>query len=168
MNNHNSKGLKKSNRPMGRFRPKGQALAVWWPTGVARLKGRDGPWPATTRCGARQAHSHCSHGPRSGAADDDWPVLTTGLGWRRKLKGALGREPGKVSSRGDHPSGMPAARAELGRAVAHVDAGRRGDDPGEVLRLGGGYAVVRAVPIRKGGTDVELTEEGNGGGASAL
>jgi hypothetical protein len=38
---------------------------------------------------------------------------------------------------------------KLGWAVAHVDAGRRGGDPGEVLRLGVGYAVIRAKPTRK-------------------
>jgi hypothetical protein len=55
-------------------------------------------------------HGHRGHGPRRGMTDDGWPVLATGLGRRRKLKGASGHAPGRVSGRGDHPSGMPMAR----------------------------------------------------------
>jgi hypothetical protein len=150
MNNHNLKRIKKTNRPVGRFRPKGQALVGWWPTGVARPKGWDGPWLATVRRGVRPARDHRGHGPHGGATDDGWLVLVVGLGQRRKLEGASGWAPSKVSSGGAHPSGVSTARGRSSGERLHTLMPDvevvAGGDPGEVLRLGRGYAVVRAEP----------------------
>jgi hypothetical protein len=106
------------------------------------------PMVGTTRRGAWSTRRHCG-----GAANDGWPVLMAGLGWRRKLEGALGHAPGMVTGGGAHPSGMPAARGQsssgrLRTSTPDVEV-VAGGDPGEVMRLGGGYAVVRAEPIRK-------------------
>jgi hypothetical protein len=100
-----------------------------------------------TRCGPR------GRGPRGGAADDGWPVLVVGLGRQRKLEGALGREPGKVSGGGAHPSSVLTVRGRSSGGRLHTsmpDVDVVADsNPGEVLQLGGGYAVVRAEPIQK-------------------
>jgi hypothetical protein len=59
-------------------------------------------------------------------ADDGWPVLVAGLGRRRKLEGASGQVPSKVTGGGAHPCGVSAVRGEeLGWAVAHVDVRHR-------------------------------------------
>jgi hypothetical protein len=102
----------------------------------------------TARRGTRPAR-----GPRGGATDDGWPVLVAGLGRWCKLEGASGRAPDKVTSGGAHLSGVPAARGRslgerLCMSTPDIEVVVSGD-PGEVLRLGGGYAVVRAKPIRK-------------------
>jgi hypothetical protein len=58
-----------------------------------------------------------------------------------------------VSGRGAHPSGVPAVRGWSSGGRLHTSMPDvevvAGGDPGEVLRLGGGYAVIRANPIRK-------------------
>jgi hypothetical protein len=145
MNNHNLKRIKKTNRPVGRFRPKGQALVGWWPTGVARPKGWDGPWLATVRRGVWPACDHRGRGPHGGATNDGWLVLVVGLGQRCKLEGASGWAGG-----GAHPSGVPTARGRSSGERLHTSMPDAevvaGGDPDEVLRLGRGYAVVRAEP----------------------
>jgi hypothetical protein len=108
---------------VGRFWPKGQALAGWWPTSVARLKGQDDPWPARRDAG---------RGQLGGAADDGWSVLVAGLGRQRKLEGASWRAPGKVTGGGAHPSGVPAARGRssggrLDTSTPDVEAVAGGD-----------------------------------------
>jgi hypothetical protein len=92
-------------------------------------------------------------GQRGGAADDGWSVLVARLGQRRKLEGASGHAPGRVSGGGAHPSGVPVAtgrslggRSHTSTADVEVVAG---GDPDEVLQLGGGYAIVRTEPIQK-------------------
>jgi hypothetical protein len=102
----------------------------------------------TARCGARPARGHRSRGPRGGAADNGWPVLVAGLGQRCKLEGASGRAPGKVAGGGAHPSGVPTVRGRssgkrLRTSMPDIEV-VASSDPSEVLRLGGGYAVVRA------------------------
>jgi hypothetical protein len=106
----------------------------------------------------------------AGAADDGWPVLVAGLGRRCKLEGASGRALDMVSGEGAHPSGVPAVRGRSSGGRLHTSTPDVevvvGSDPGEVLRLGG----IRSLgPSQFGreGTDAELTDEGNGGGASA-
>jgi hypothetical protein len=85
---------------------------------------------------------------------------------RRRLAGAHGGVRPVAQARGSLRAGArqgvrrgssPEWRAggegaELGRAVAHVDVGCRGGgkrDPGEILRLGEGYAVIGVEPIQK-------------------
>jgi hypothetical protein len=97
--------------------------------------------------GVRSAHGHRDHGPRGGVADDGWRVLVAGLGWQCKLEGASGHVPGKVSGGGAHPSAVSATRGRssgrrLRTSLPDVEM-VAGGDHGEVLRLGGGYAVVR-------------------------
>jgi hypothetical protein len=72
----------------------------------------------TARRGARPPRSHCGRGPRGDAADDGWPVLVAGLGWRCKLEGASGRVPGMVTGEGAHLGGVPAAGGGGGGAQA--------------------------------------------------
>jgi hypothetical protein len=158
MNNRNSKRIKKIQLARGPISTQGQTLAGWWPTGVARPKGRDNPWPATSQRGARPA---CG-----GAADDGWRVLVAGLGRWRKLEGASRRTPDKVSGAGAHPSVLPVVRGQssggrLCMSTPDVEV-VAGGDPVEVLWLGRGYAVVRHEPIWKKRRDAKLTEEGNG------
>jgi hypothetical protein len=85
--------------------------------------------------------------------DDGWNVLAAGLDRQRKLEGASGRAPDEVSGGGAHPSGMPIARGWSSGGRLHTLTPDvevvAGGDPGEVLRLGGGYAVIRAEPIWK-------------------
>jgi hypothetical protein len=70
-----------------------------------------------------------------------------------QARGASGRVPGKVSGGGAHPSGMPAARGRSSGGRLHTSTSDvevvAGGDSGEVLWLGGGYAVVRAKPTQK-------------------
>jgi hypothetical protein len=122
----------------------------------ARPIGRPGPAVAaahSARARARRGHGHRSRSRRGGTGGHGLPVLVAGLGWWHKLEGASGRAPDKVSGGGAYPSGVPVVRRRSSGGRLHtstpdveVVAGR---DPGEVLRLGGGYAVVRAEPIRK-------------------
>jgi hypothetical protein len=145
MNNWNSKRIKIIQPARGPISAQGQTLVRWWPTGVARPKGRDGPWPTTARRRAWQVHGD--------AADDGWQVLVAGLGRQRKLEEASRRAPDMVSGGGAHPSGMPVVRGRssgwrLRMSTPDVE-GVAGSDPGEVLRLGRGYAVVRHKPIWK-------------------
>jgi hypothetical protein len=90
---------------------------------------------------------------RDGAIDDSWRVLVAGLGRWRKLEGASRNAPSKVSGGGAHPSVVPAAKGQssggrLHTSTPNVEVVASGN-PGEVLWLGRGYAVVRHEPIWK-------------------
>jgi hypothetical protein len=102
---------------------------------------------------AGTAHGRQRRDAGRGATDDGWPVLMAGLGRRRKIEGASGRALGKVTCWGAHLSGVPAVRGwssggRLRTSKSDVEVVADGD-PNMVLRLGGGYAIVRAEPLRK-------------------
>jgi hypothetical protein len=93
------------------------------------------------------------NGPCGGAADDGWSVLMAGLGQRRKLEGGLGAGARLGVRRGSSPEWRAGSEGgELGRRL-HTSTPDvevvAGGDPDKVLRLGGGYVVVRAELIRK-------------------
>jgi hypothetical protein len=139
---------------VGQFGPRSQTLVGWWPTGVARPKGKEDPWPAMARCGTRPERDRRARGPRGGTVVDGWPVLVAVLGRWCTLEGVPGRAPSKVSDGGAHPSGVSAVRgrSSSGRLCSSMPDVKvvPGGDPGEVLWLrGGGYVVIRHEPIEK-------------------
>jgi hypothetical protein len=117
-----------------------------WPVRFARPSAAHrAAWPSRSggpqcaRTGAT-GHGHRGRSRRGGTGGHGLPVLVAGLGWWRKLEGASGRAPGKVSGGGAYPSGVPVVRRRSSGGRLHtstpdveVVAGR---DPGEVLRLG--------------------------------